>query len=163
MLLPPFQKFHHTSPPASEKSCLRQASPDFCFSALYRKKAVFFKGSPAFRLSLRGPLCISAGGASEPHCPPAPYAQGRPPPPWPPTFRDAFCRFPFHIRRLNPDFTNRWCGSDKFSFYIIIKYRTMDLPDFFPGAPIMPRGRPFPASRRRDCRKKDFFPTGQNM
>ena len=24
-------------------------------------------------------------------------------------------------------------------------------------------GRPFPASRRRDCRKKDFFPTGQNM
>ena len=48
-------------------------------------------------------------------------------------------------------------------FYIIIKYRTMDLPDFFPGAPIMPRGRPFPASRRRDCRKKDFFPTGQNM
>ena len=54
-------------------------------------------------------------------------------------------------------------GSDQFSFYIIIKYRTMDLPDFFPGAPIMPRGRPFPASRRRDCRKKDFFPTGQNM
>ena len=39
----------------------------------------------------------------------------------------------------------------------------MDLPDFFPGAPIMSRGRPFPASRQRDCRKKDFFPTGQNM
>ena len=161
MLLPPFQKFHHISLPASEKSCLRQASPDFCFSALYRKKAVFFKGAPAFRLSLRGPLCISAGGASEPHCPPAPYAQGRPRPPGRPLLETPFAAFHSIYEDLIQ--ISQTGGSDKFSFYIIIKYRTMDLPDFFPGAPIMPRGRPFPASRRRDCRKKDFFPTGQNM